>query len=39
MEFHTPELKTITTQVPESLFFDVEQIARENDRSKSWILR
>ncbi|MBR5674975.1 MAG: ribbon-helix-helix protein, CopG family [Neisseriaceae bacterium] len=33
------ELRTITTQVPESLFVDVEKIARENDRSKSWIMR
>ena len=34
-----PELKTMTTQVPESLFVDVEKIAKEMDRSKSWIMR
>ena len=33
------ELRVITTQVPESLFVDVEKIAKEMDRSKSWIMR
>ena len=33
------ELRVMTTQVPESLFVDVEKIAKEQDRSKSWILR
>ena len=33
------ELRTISTQVPASLFFDVEQIAKKIDRSKSWIVR
>ena len=32
-------LRVITTQVPEPLFFEVEKFAKENDRSKSWILK
>ena len=34
-----PELRTITTQVSEPLFLEVEKYAQENDRSKSWVLR
>ena len=39
MGFNMSELRVMTTQVPESLFVDVEKIAKEQDRSKSWILR
>lgn len=33
------ELKTMTTQIPTPLFADIEKIAQEQERSKSWILR